>query len=223
MWPKPAWQPAGRNARAVPDLSSSADPAHGVAFYFARNGGWSSIGGTSVVSPEIGGFLADVNQGCTATVGLVAPALYAADNAANFTDVTTGNNDFTGTNDGTYAATVGYDPATGLGTPGSRISAIALAGRRRVPVGRQPERRTRGRSRAAGPSPLTGGGLADATAVTFGAAGAGTIVSRSETSLVVVPPSPGQALCVDVTVTNPHGTSATSVGRRLRLRQLGQL
>ena len=35
-------------------------------------------------------------------------------------------------------------------------------------------------------------------------------MSRTETSLVVVPPSPGKALCVDITVTNPLGTSATS-------------
>ena len=128
VWPKSAWQPALPNQRAVPDLSSSADPAHGVAFYFAKNGGWSSIGGTSIVSPEIGGFLADVNQGCAATVGLVAPTLYAADNAANFTDVTTGNNDFTGTNNGSYAATAGYDTATGLGTPQDQNLGIALQG-----------------------------------------------------------------------------------------------
>ena len=73
---------AERHARraAVPDISSSADPAHGVVFYFGGDGGWTSIGGTSVVSPEIGGFLADVDQGCNSTIGLVAPALYTADN-----------------------------------------------------------------------------------------------------------------------------------------------
>jgi hypothetical protein len=210
VWPKPAWQPAGRNARAVPDIASSADPAHGVAFYFARDGGWSSIGGTSIVSPEIGGFLADVNQGCNATAGLVDATLYAADNAADFTDVTTGNNDFTGTNDGNYAATIGYDPATGLGTPEDQNLGIALEGADGCPSIAGLSAYS-GPVSGAGPITLTGGGLADASKITFGAAGAGTIVSRSETSLVVVPPSPGHALCVDVTVTNPDGTSATSM------------
>jgi hypothetical protein len=210
VWPKPAWQPIGGNARAVPDMSLSADPAHGVAFYFARNGGWSSIGGTSVVSPEIGGFLADVNQGCNSTAGLVAPTLYAADNAADFTDVTTGNNDFTGTNDGSYAATTGYDAATGLGTPEEQNLAIALQGADGCPSVAGLSAYS-GAVSGAGAITLTGGGLADASKISFGSAGAGTIVSRSETSLVVVPPSPGHALCVDVTVTNPDGTSATSI------------
>jgi hypothetical protein len=210
VWPKPTWQPAGRNARAVPDISSSADPAHGVAFYFARDGGWSSIGGTSIVSPEIGGFLADVNQGCNATAGMVDPTLYAADNAADFTDVTTGNNDFTGTNDGNYAATIGYDPVTGLGTPEDQNLGIALEGADGCPSVAGLSAYS-GPVSGAGPITLTGGGLADASKITFGPAGAGTIVSRTETSLVVVPPSPGHALCVDITVTNPVGTSATSM------------
>ena len=209
VWPKPAWQSGTRNARAVPDISSSADPAHGVVFYFGGDGGWTSIGGTSVVSPEIGGFLADVDQGCNSTIGLVAPALYAADNSADFTDVTTGNNDFTGSNGGTYAATVGYDPATGLGTPVDQNLAIALQGADGCPSVAGLSAYT-GAVSGAAPITLTGGGLADASKITFGSAGAGTIVSRTETSLVVVPPSPGKALCVDITVTNPLGTSPAS-------------
>jgi hypothetical protein len=209
VWPKPAWQPAGQSARAVPDLSSSADPAHGVAFYFARDGGWSAIGGTSIVSPEIGAFLADADQGCATTAGLVGPTLYAADDAADFTDVTTGDNDFTGTNDGTYAATAGYDPATGLGTPQEQNLAIAIQGGDGCPSVAGLSAYS-GAVSGAEAITITGGGLADATKVTFGPAGTGTIVSRSGTSLVVVPPSPGHALCVDVTVTNPQGVSATS-------------
>jgi hypothetical protein len=209
VWPKPSWQPIGGTARAVPDISLSADPAHGVAFYFARDGGWSSIGGTSIASPEIGGFLADVNQGCNSTAGLVDPTLYRADNTADFTDVTTGNNDFTGTNNGDYAAASGYDAATGLGTPEEQNLAIALQGADGCPSVSGLSAYS-GSISGAGAITITGGGLADASTITFGSAGPGTIVSRSETSLVVVPPSPGHALCVDVTVTNPLGTSATS-------------
>ena len=160
-------------------------------FYFGGDGGWTSIGGTSVVSPEIGGFLADVDQGCNSTTGLVAPALYAADNAADFTDVTTGDNDFTGSNAGTYAATVGYDPATGLGTPEDQNLTIALQGADGCPSVAGLSAYT-GAVSGAAPITLTGGGLADASKITFGAAGAGTIVSRTETSLVVVPPHRGK-------------------------------
>jgi hypothetical protein len=208
-WPKPVWQPGGGKTRAVPDVSSSADPAHGVEFYFSRDGGWTAIGGTSVVSPEIGGFLADTNQGCSSTAGLVSPALYAADSSSDFTDVTVGDNDFTGTNGGVYAATSGYDEATGLGAPREQNLAIALQGADGCPSVASLSTYS-GAVSGAGPVTLTGGGLADASTITFGSAGAGTIVSRSETSLVVVPPSPGRALCVDVTVTNPQGTSVTS-------------
>ena len=89
------------------------------------------------MAPEIGGFLADTNQGCSATSRAGGPALYAADNAADFTDVTTGNNDFTGTNGGNYAATVGYDPATGLGHAGGAEPGHRPPGRRRVSLGRR--------------------------------------------------------------------------------------
>jgi Pro-kumamolisin, activation domain len=209
VWPKPTWQPAGSTTRTVPDLAYSADPSHGVVFYFARNGGWSDIGGTSVVAPTISGFLADSNQGCTSTRGLVGPALYAADTGANLTDITSGANDFTGTNHGDYPATAGYDEATGLGTPIEEDLGLALQGGDGCPSVAGLSVAT-GSISGGGAITLTGGGLADATAVTFGAAGPGTIVSRTETSLVVDPPSPGKALCVDVTVTNPLGTSAVS-------------
>jgi hypothetical protein len=209
VWPKPTWQPSSGDMRTVPDLSESADPGHGVAFYFLRNGGWSAIGGTSVVAPEVSGFLADTNQGCSATLGLVGPALYAADNGSDFTDVTSGDNDFTGTNAGNYPAGSGYDEASGLGTPLEQDLGLALQGGDGCPsVAGLSATSTAGSG--ATTLTLTGGGLADASSVTFGAAGPGTIVSRTQTSLVVVPPSPGRALCVDVTVTNPRGTSAVS-------------
>ncbi len=74
LWPRSSWQPAPGNApndnRVVPDLSLDADPHHGVVVYF---GGWLDFGGTSAVAPSLAGFLADTNQGCNATVGLVEP------------------------------------------------------------------------------------------------------------------------------------------------------
>jgi len=215
VWPRPAWQPptvAGRSApnqRMVPDLSLNADLAHGLAFYFS---GWGQVGGTSVVAPQISGFLADTDQGCSSPVGLAGPGLYAAANSATFSDVTTGNNDFTGTNSGDYAAGTGYDLATGLGTPEEQNLAIALQGVDGCPSVAALSSNG-GAISGAGPITVSGGGLADASAITFGAAGPGRIVSQTETSAVVVPPSPGHAFCVQVTVTNPEGVSvATAAG-----------
>jgi hypothetical protein len=211
VWPRPSWQPAqGADApggRIVPDMSLSADPHNGVTAYF---GGWGVFGGTSAVAPTIAGFLADTDQGCNASVGMVTPALYtAASSGANFTPVTSGDNDFTGTNGGDYAAASGFNPATGLGTPQEQNLAQALQGSGGCPT-------VTGLSQASGPTSgagaitVSGAGLQSATTVSFGAAGTGVIVSQTATSIVVVPPSPGKALCVNVTVTNPRGASVST-------------
>ena len=215
VWPRPSWQPAigasgaaTPDERSVPDLSLGADPQHGVTAYF---GGWDVFGGTSADAPSIAGFVADTDQGCSASLGSLGPTLYAANNGQNFTEVTQGNNDFTGTNAGNYAASSGYNQATGLGTPIEQNLAVALQGGDGCPSVAALSADA-GNVSDAGPITISGGGLADASTVSFGTAGTGTIVSESATSLVVTPPSPGQALCVDVTVTNPRGTSAVSVG-----------
>jgi subtilase family serine protease len=211
VWPRPSWQPVpapgAPSGRIVPDLSLSADPHNGVTVYF---GGWGVFGGTSAVAPTIAGFLADTNQGCNANVGMVAPALYAAaGNGANFTPVTSGDNDFTGTNGGDYAATSGFNPATGLGTPQEQNLTQALQGSDGCPT-------VTGLSQVSAPPSgagaitVNGAGLQNATSVSFGAAGTGAIVSQTDTTLVVVPPAPGKALCVNVTVTNPQGTSVST-------------
>ncbi len=209
VWPRSSWQPAlsnQPNGRVVPDLSLDADPHHGVVVYW---GGWLDFGGTSAVAPSLAGFLADTNQGCNATVGLVSPALYAASNGSNFNSVASGNNDFTDTNGGNYAASNGFNPATGLGTPQEQNLAIALQGGDGCPT---VESLSANSVAVSGGQAITinGAGLADASSVSFGAAGAGTIESTTGTSLVVAPPSPGRDLCVNITVTNPQGTSVVT-------------
>ena len=97
-----------------------------MAAYF--DGSWGGFGGTSVAAPTNAGLFADTNQGCFNRLGRVGPALYAADSNANFTDITTGNNDFTGTHGGEFQAGPGYDAASGLGTPVDQNLAIALQG-----------------------------------------------------------------------------------------------
>ncbi|MDQ6774894.1 MAG: protease pro-enzyme activation domain-containing protein [Actinomycetota bacterium] len=117
--------------RQVPDVSANADPFTGYLIYY--QGAWSGIGGTSAAAPVWASLvaLADASPACTGTsVGFANPALYRVAGgpqyASAFNDVTAGNNDFTGTNGGRFAAGPGYDMASGLGTPIAPTLAVAL-------------------------------------------------------------------------------------------------
>ncbi len=198
------------SCRAVPDFSYPSDPsAGGVAAYW--NGHWSGFGGTSVAAPTNAGLFADTNQGCFRALGRVAPALYAAQSADSdtFTDVTQGNNDFTDTNGGLFAATNGFDPASGLGTPVDQNLAPALQGADGCPSVAAVSPDT-GPVSGSGAITIDGGGFGNATSVTFGSVGGGRIVSQTATSITVVPPDAPSAQCVDVTVGNSQGVSAQS-------------
>ncbi len=212
VWPRPSYQSAGLNpnaTRAVPDISYPSDPSAGgvVAFYDHT---WTSFGGTSVAAPTNAGLFADTNQGCSSRLGLVAPALYAAGpGGPDYTDITSGNNDFTDSQLGTYPARVGYDEASGLGTPVDQNLAITLQGGDGCPSVAAVSPNT-GPLGGSGAITVFGGGLANATSVTFGAAGPGRIVSQTVNSISVVPPTASVPMCVDVTVANPQGVSAAS-------------
>ncbi len=139
LWSMPKWQtakgiiqglssnsdcgaPAGSYCREVPDVSAVADPYDGFGIYFAQQ--WTSVGGTSGATPLWAAAVALADQACAATVpanasGLVNSALYS--HANDLFDVTSGNNDYTGTNNGAYPARAGYDMASGLGTPTAAI------------------------------------------------------------------------------------------------------
>ncbi len=125
--------------RQVPDVSADADPSTGYLIYWngsqsagGQPSGWQGIGGTSGAAPLWSALLAlaDASHACsTSAIGYASPSLYRAAGAgyaADFNDVATGNNDFTGTNGGRYAAGPGYDLATGLGTPNAAALAAAL-------------------------------------------------------------------------------------------------
>jgi hypothetical protein len=129
----------GGFCREVPDVAADGDPATGYLIYWNGRGevtgepaGWQGIGGTSGAAPLWAAVLAltDGSRACTgAPVGYASPALYKAAGsayAADFNDVASGDNDFTGTNGGRYAAAPGYDPASGLGTPNAATLAAAL-------------------------------------------------------------------------------------------------
>ncbi|MFZ0042013.1 MAG: protease pro-enzyme activation domain-containing protein [Solirubrobacteraceae bacterium] len=125
--------------RAVPDVAADADPSTGYLVYWNGSGsetgqpsGWQGFGGTSAGTPVWGALfaLADASKACQGLpVGYANPALYRAAGSAyagDFNDITSGNNDFTGTNGGRFAATPGYDEASGLGTPNAASLAPAL-------------------------------------------------------------------------------------------------
>ena len=109
--------------RGVPDIAYNADPNSGI--YVVSGGSYYSVGGTSAGAPQWAGLAALVNQGRAAnglaTIGTglangLNTALYALAGGSSytnpkgdFTDITTGSNG--------NVATVGYDTATGLGSP----------------------------------------------------------------------------------------------------------
>jgi subtilase family serine protease len=130
LWSRPTWQSApgistSDTMRLVPDLSSDADPDTGFIQYYTGTGqgachqdcqqGWNSVGGTSIGSPMVSSLIAVAAQGCGAgRLGFINPSLYAMA-STGFVDVTTGSNDLY--NVGAYSAGVGYDEASGLGSP----------------------------------------------------------------------------------------------------------
>jgi kumamolisin len=122
--------PAGGLRRQVPDISADADPAHGYEFFW--NGAWQAVGGTSAAAPVWAALLgdADSSRACRGSaIGFADPALYQAASTAYgnyFNDVTAGNNDLTGTNNGVYPAGTGYDMGSGLGSPKAGALAAAL-------------------------------------------------------------------------------------------------
>ena len=83
--------------------------------------GWYDIGGTSLASPQVAGLVAIADQKNGGGLGLINPALYKMANgpnyAADFFDVTTGNNGAFAPDVPGFPATTGWDPVTGLGTP----------------------------------------------------------------------------------------------------------
>ena len=119
------------DCREVPDVSANGDPATGYMIYWNGSGdagltaprGWQAVGGTSAAAPAWAALIALANASarCAGTrVGFANPALYYAAGtayASDFNDITSGNNDMTGTNGGLYPAGSGYDMATGLGSP----------------------------------------------------------------------------------------------------------
>jgi subtilase family serine protease len=107
--------------RGVPDVAADADPSTGLVIYL--NGQWTLAGGTSAAAPLWAGLMAIADQMAGHPLGFINPTLYKLANssryAQDFHDITSGNNTYVGKGVDVhgYAATVGWDAASGLGTP----------------------------------------------------------------------------------------------------------
>ena len=122
---------AGSSCRQIPDISTLADWISGLPVITYASGTSAvaeTLGGTSWSAPTMAAIttLTDASTGCRANgpVGFENPELYglASDSASyakDFSDIASGNNDYTpsGYTGGLYAAAKGYDLATGLGSP----------------------------------------------------------------------------------------------------------
>jgi kumamolisin len=127
IFPLPPWQSgleitsaAGVRSpltkRGMPDVCGDADPQTG---YSVRvDGADTVIGGTSAVAPLWAGLIARINAIKGAPVGFINPELYA--HTADLNDITKGDN-------GAFAAGLGWDACTGLGSPNGTAIASVLA------------------------------------------------------------------------------------------------
>jgi hypothetical protein len=113
--------------RTYPDVSLNASTGVPIfdTYDFGSSDPWAEYGGTSLATPMWAGLLAIANQGrMIAGDGVLTgptqtlPDLYSL-SSADYHDITTGNNG--------YAATAGYDLATGIGTPIANVLVPALA------------------------------------------------------------------------------------------------
>jgi subtilase family serine protease len=132
----PSWQVAAaagckkcsQKFRNGPDVSANAN----FSFYVCADQEACTAnlyGGTSFATPMWAGYLALTNEqyllnGNTSTLGFINPAIYTIGGGSSydtdFHDITSGGN--------TFGATVGYDLATGWGSPNGNALLNALAG-----------------------------------------------------------------------------------------------
>ena len=130
----PCGAASGTYCREVPDVSADADPYTGYVIYYEREldrhrrheRRGAPVGGVHRARRRLEHLRRKVDR-------LRQPDLYSAAASAyssDFTDVTSGNNDYTpdGYRGGLYPAGTAYDMASGLGTPNGATLPAALCG-----------------------------------------------------------------------------------------------
>ncbi len=129
--PVPSVNPGQFSGRILPDVAANAD-WDASPYLLVVDGQAQPNGGTSAASPLWAGLITRLNaqRGSGNRLGYLTPTLYQSQNGAGSaaigavgcTDVISGEN-ATGRAEG-YAATVGYDAASGWGIPnGTRLAA----------------------------------------------------------------------------------------------------
>jgi Pro-kumamolisin, activation domain/Putative Ig domain/Bacterial Ig-like domain (group 3) len=209
----PCGAASGTYCREVPDVSASADPYHGYLVYY--DGAWTGVGGTSGAAPTWAALIAltDASAACDGTpIGFANPVLYkaAAENySANFSDITTGDNDYApdGYGGGLYPAGTGYDMASGLGTPKGGSLPQALCGRPTVTVISPGNRTLTFGVKASLQVAATDPGRAS---LTFSASGLPAGLSISSTGLISGTPRTAGTYRVTVKATDSTGTSGST-------------
>jgi subtilase family serine protease len=221
---------AGGTCREVPDVSANAGAP--LAIYCTMTGtdgcapdGWTGVYGTSVSAPTWGAFvaLANASPACNGRpIGFANSALYvvaaSSGHASALNDVTQGNNDL-GFHSGLYAATTGYDLASGLGTPiagtgsgtdGGLATRLCATARALAAPGVSKLAPAAGPTRGATKVTITGSNLGAVAAVKFGNLQASSFTLVSNTKLVAVaPPGRGTATVTLATYDGTaHGTKA---------------
>lgn len=122
---EPSWQQSiqATGRRTTPDVAYNADPNTGFPVYdtvnYSGQTGWFQVGGTSAGAPQWAGLIAIADQGRArnglAPLGKVQADVYNVA-SSSFHDILSGT---ASSSFGSYAATTGYDLATGLGSPAS--------------------------------------------------------------------------------------------------------
>jgi subtilase family serine protease len=206
------------DCREVPDVSASADPQYGYVTYWDQQNGyspWTAFGGTSAAAPLWAALAATIDSTSTCAahpVGFLNPALYriAAASSADFNDITFGDNDVTGTNNGAYPASTGYDMATGLGTPAGTQLATDLCNSEPPPSSTPPPTPT--------PTPTTPPAGSPPTSSGASPAPSGSTSSTTTSPLPPNPPLPHANRTTRVTLGRlPHGGLSVTPGGLLRL------
>lgn len=109
-----------QKGRGVPDVCGDADPATGWLIYL--NGSYYVIGGTSAVAPMWASYLASI--GFNKFLNPILYSLYST-NKIIVHDIVIGN-------EGAYSAIIGWDPASGLGSPNGNFLTKVLKSNEKI-------------------------------------------------------------------------------------------
>src|SRR6185437_8065155 len=104
-----------------------------ISFLGPGQAGFYFVGGTSAGAPQWAAITALADQAAGHALGFLNPTLYGiganpVTSAADFHDVTVGNNQFPFSAAPGFSAQTGYDLPTGLGTPNSANLIATLSG-----------------------------------------------------------------------------------------------